>query len=672
MQTIELYIEGQRVDMFKDESISITQSIQNVKDISKIFTDFTKTFSVPASKVNNKIFKHYYNFDIQNGFDGRTKKDAVIELNTLPFRNGKIKLEGVDLKNNIPHTYKITFFGSTVTLKDLLGEDKLQSLDLTSYNQVYNAEEVRVSLFKDPASNDVIVPLITHTQRLFYGASNDHTDGNLHWHSGDGSNYHGVLYSDLKYAIRVDAVIQAIATKYNLTFSDDFFNSSNEHYYNLFLWLHRKKGAVENVSGINQSIISAWDTTSLGDTLTQMISNTTLRVSGDINRYDNYGLSLTSTTTSTYRVSLQKDGVEVYNTGNVTGSVTIEQTDFTIEQGDYTAIIESESNILFSQIEWDIEYRTIGGVVENDTYTITAYTFISQFDFLINQQIPEMKTIDFLTGIFKMFNLTAYVDKNSEEIIIDTLDGYYKNYYYNYNFYDITKYIDVNKSSVNVALPYREINFKYDGTKTFLSSRHTQLFGKEWSKSSYVGDEKLDGGIYDIKLPFEHLKYERLLDVSGNTTTIQYGYFVDDNEDSYFDKPLLFYPILQTGGTAISFLNSESSKARLTSYNIPSNSVSINSGTNKKNINFYNEVNEYTFDNAFTDTLFEVFYKKYITNVFNKSNRITKVTAYLPLRILLNYTLADRFKINGKTYKINSINTNLETGKSELELLNEL
>ena len=57
MQKLQLYIEGQRVDLFKDETVSITQTIQNVKDISKIFTTFTKTFSVPASKVNNKLFK---------------------------------------------------------------------------------------------------------------------------------------------------------------------------------------------------------------------------------------------------------------------------------------------------------------------------------------------------------------------------------------------------------------------------------------------------------------------------------------------------------------------------------------------------------------------------------------------------------------------------------------
>ena len=79
MQKLQLYIEGQRLDLFDDETISLTQSIQNVRDIAKIFTDFSKTFTLPASKNNNKIFKHYYNYDIDNGFDARTKKDAIIE-----------------------------------------------------------------------------------------------------------------------------------------------------------------------------------------------------------------------------------------------------------------------------------------------------------------------------------------------------------------------------------------------------------------------------------------------------------------------------------------------------------------------------------------------------------------------------------------------------------------
>ena len=260
MQQTQLYINNQRVEMFDETNLSITDSIQNVKDISKVFTSYSQSFSVPASKSNNKIFKHYYNKDIDGGFDGRVKSPARLELNYIPFKQGYIKLEGVDLSNNNPNRYRITFFGDVITLKDLLGDDKLQSLNLSDYDELYDDFSIRNALSADPETNDVIVPLITHTKRLFYDSSSVHAhddllSGNLYFQSGSGHN-HGVKWSDLKYAIRVDAIVQAISSKYGLGFSNDFFNSSNEHYYNLFMWLHRKKGSVENSSGVNTTLFS--------------------------------------------------------------------------------------------------------------------------------------------------------------------------------------------------------------------------------------------------------------------------------------------------------------------------------------------------------------------------------------------------------------------------------
>ncbi len=118
MQKLQLYISGTRVDLFKDESVSITQSIQNVKDIAKIFTDFTKTFTLPASKTNNILFRHYYNFDIAvNSFDARNKVSASIELNNIPFKKGTIRLQGVDLKKINFMLTRLLFLARLSTLK---------------------------------------------------------------------------------------------------------------------------------------------------------------------------------------------------------------------------------------------------------------------------------------------------------------------------------------------------------------------------------------------------------------------------------------------------------------------------------------------------------------------------------------------------------------------------
>jgi len=248
MQKLQLYIDNQRIELFKDESVSLTQTIQNIRDISKIFTDFSKSFTIPASKTNNKIFKHYYNFDITGGFDGRKKVAARLELNTIPFRNGKIKLDDVQMRNNKAYAYKITFFGNIVNLKDLLGEDKLVSLtSLNSYNYVYNSANNLTYLQADPTANDFVIPLISHTDRWYYDSTGGTDGNNQNLANTTGSSpYEGVYWNMIKPALRVSEIISAIESKYGLTFSTDFFTSSNANYNDLFLWLHRKKGVAKS------------------------------------------------------------------------------------------------------------------------------------------------------------------------------------------------------------------------------------------------------------------------------------------------------------------------------------------------------------------------------------------------------------------------------------------
>ena len=91
---------------------------------------------------------------------------------------------------------------------------------------------------------------------------------------------------------------------------------------------------------------------------------------------------------------------------------------------------------------------------------------------------------------------------------------------------------------------------------------------------------------------------------------------------------------------------------------------------NQNYIHFQVETNEYTDTTQFTDTLFDDYYTNYISDVFNNDRRLTKVKAYLPLKIIYNLELNDRVSIGNQEYIINSLTTNLINGKSDIELLN--
>jgi len=130
----------------------------------------------------------------------------------------------------------------------------------------------------------------------------------------------------------------------------------------------------------------------------------------------------------------------------------------------------------------------------------------------------------------------------------------------------------------------------------------------------------------------------------------------------------LFYPIRITSGDSLGMRTSTANVAGSTSYIIPSNTTDLSSDA--QTLNFESELDEY--NNAeLENTLFETYYKTYISDVFDSKNRLTKVSAFLPAKLLIKLTLADRLIINERKYKINSITTNMKNGRSEIELLND-
>ena len=254
----------ERIDFFGFESIELNSTVQDVRDISKIFTDYSQSFSVPASGKNNKIFKHYYNTMLDNGFDARIKQRAEIYLNGMIFKVGYIRLSKAILKGGRPHSYKVTFFGGLSTLSNVLGKDKLSDLTaLDVYNHdydestVYNGFTTGLGLvgtsMATSTNRDIIYPAISSDAHWYYDSTastapvtyNQGLSRNL-YNSGGTSTY-GISYVDLKPAIKVSNIIDAISDKYaSLNFSGDFFGSNE--FNNLYMLLHNNKGVLSPTS----------------------------------------------------------------------------------------------------------------------------------------------------------------------------------------------------------------------------------------------------------------------------------------------------------------------------------------------------------------------------------------------------------------------------------------
>ena len=625
-------------------------------------------------------------------------------------------MQGVELKNNLAHTYKITFFGNTINLKDILGDAQLSSLAFNGLNKSYKFTEIRDALspLAISDSDKIIAPFITHTNRLIYDSSShpvydpEATTNNLFAHTG--TTHNGVAWNQFKYAIRVQQIINEIQFRYpSIQFSDDFFNdTSNEKFYNLFMWLHRKSGDVEPATQVEVIYTKLEDLISTNTQVVSSVSGGVVFVSASQSNNEfatsiRLKLNPSASTPNIYSYQVIKNGGEIITQGNeVSGNINVNITSDSNFRNNSSYLIQFSSplGIEFNagDIEVEINYRILNppfpSTSGKDTYENNATVTIDanpDFQFVIAEQIPKMKIIDFLSGLFNMFNLTAYVDSTGT-IVVRTLDSYYAA---STQVYNIDQYLDTTKSTVDIALPFKEINFSYKGLGTFLAKQFNQLTNSGWGSLSY----SLDGEIFDtpseaykIELPFEHMQFERLYDAnttltSTTPTAIQYGYSVNENQQPYIGEPLLFYPIVKTaistsGGQKPRIRDTQSTDvADLDQFIIPSNSLeTLPTTSGKINIHFQNELNEYLAnqptgtDNAdeFTDTLFETEYKEYIQDVFNTSRRLVKFTAYLPMKVYYNLQLNDLIEVGQSRYKINSMKTDLTTGKTEFELLNTI
>jgi hypothetical protein len=228
-------LEYSRLELFNDEKITVSSTIQNISDISKIFTDFSQGFTIPCSPINNAIFQHFYQNDVDATIDYQNRYNAYIEVDTILFRRGKIQLEKTNLKNGKPDSYSVTFYGAGVSLKDYFNEDKLSQLDYSTLDHDYTNQEVfdRVTIDSSVTDYDVRYPLISSNRVWQFSGSTALPNANVpSWYDNSPNNHNDInhasgeiVYTELFPAVRVASIFDLIESQYGITFNGLFLLS---------------------------------------------------------------------------------------------------------------------------------------------------------------------------------------------------------------------------------------------------------------------------------------------------------------------------------------------------------------------------------------------------------------------------------------------------------------
>jgi len=681
----------QRLDLFKDEKISITSQIGNANDIGKLYTDYTQTFSIPASKNNNQILSHWYESSIDNGFDHRMRYDAFIEVNTHRFKDGTIQLEKADKKDGFIESYSVTFYGNLVQLKDVIKDDKLNTLDYTSLNHTYNSGSIsdRI-LFNNPISGgpdyNVRYPLIGNAFKYEYQTGSVTNDITL--------STGAIKWNELFPAIKLSSIFSFIQAKYGVTFTGSFFNLNQWKKLHLYL-----KNAL-SMSEITQRFkmdYSSIVTTSpfvafpefnlTTDTLTSSWSFVPSNAVGDIYIYINITVTpLSGFTTIPYSVFCYRDGELYRSFTNLTGTRTVRgeevrrRTDGSTHK--YTFSFSSAQTMNFTS---EVILQRCYGTPPGGAQTITRSKAISGTLSTINNidivnYIPDIKTIDFLTGIIKTFNLMI-IPKPNNTYEFAPLEMFYNAG----KTLDITEYTYENEMSINKPKLFKSINFTYEESKNILNDQFKSLYGNAYGDLIYKSERITENATYDIKLPFENVLFE----VPTQGKLFQTATLIDKDLKPYIPKPMLIYMsgrvTALTGSDRIYLTASSGSPTTLVNYQRFSNEYdNMPTDVNHAQLmtmNFGNEQSSWLNELA-PQGLYYRHYKNFIDNLYDIKTRMVKVKALLPASLLgstvtngagipLGIALNDRLVIRNKRYIINSFTSDLTTGETDFELLTD-
>ena len=660
---VQIYIEGERLELFNDEKISVNSTVQNIADISKVFTDFSQSFTVPATPHNNAIFEHFYANETNGTLNYHLRRDAFIEIDLNSFRTGKIQLEKSEIKNLATDSYTITFYGDVTTLKDRFGEDKLSQLDYSAYTHPYTGGEV-LNRVADLAMNyDIRYPLISSKRVWQYNEPTTPLD-NIDTNTGR------IFYNELFPAIKVARIFDVLEATYGVTFLGSWLQT--ERFEELFLLLKN----AEKFTNLTPSVrldITAESNASYFDDIYSVANDTATYTYQDTETGDGehfmYMDIQSISTPCTYYIDAYRNGVLA---GTYTGTTT--QTIYWgnvlnvqgVNETFYFEVRANTSVTIGIQLRNEFKHLVTVDPLTGAQALYTSYqdatcaNTVLVGDLNIALNMPDIKVSDFFSGIIKQFNLTCY-PISPTQFYLEPLEDWYAR---GIN-YDITKYVTTDSIDIARIPLYKKIKFSYQKSESFMNNEFLGFFNRSYGDLENAFE--YDGGEFSIQTPFENMLFNKF---SG--TEIQVGYALKDepNFEPYVPKPVLLYYNGMVNINAADFKFDDGAIIwNVGDYALFGQDI-VENGVNYS-LNWGLEVSSF-YQSIISNSLYQTYYSNILNNMYDRKNRLTTVKCVLPISVLTQLKLNDKLIIRDKRYIINEMKTELTSGETTFTLIYDL
>lgn len=684
---IELFIEGQPVDINENFSTLINYAIDDIREFGTKNSNVSKTITLPGTKRNNSLFGNIFNVSGSNDYDPSLPNiginfNAAVAASAYLFQDNIQIVKGVVqmmeiIKDNGFIEYEVFITGELGGFAAKMGNKKLEDLDFSANNHTYSIANILASWNNASQGNGYYYPLID------YGAVS--------------SNKHDFIYKTFRPAMFVREYIDKIFALAEYTYDCALFNTT------------RFKSAIipsnlKSVFTSSQDLIrvSNPDPSTFASTSTpfDQVTFTTQDLSAAVTTTDgityNYiGLqtlqvTVTATLYGTYRGSTEYE-LGIYKNGSLIGGATVPPSEF--GSSFYKTITvdltlnTSDSFYIAGQADpgVDINYETVYSVGSGFTLlSSTAELIEAGIGDTVDMNVNLPKNYlqkDFISSIVKLFNLYIFEDPMNDKVLqIKPFVDFYS------GAASIDWSLKLDRASPIRIKPMSELNARYyefnmkadnDYYNELYKKRYNQSYGSLLYDSEYEFAkevEKVDlifAGTPLVGYTGEDKVYPTIFKRSGDT--------VGSGEESIDCVIRIMLAKKITGVTSYNIYDTNGSTvlSTQTAYGYAGHFDNPDAPANDIQFGVPKELFYSVPSGAINVNQFNVYWSSYMAEITDKDSRLLTGTFKLNYKDIFNLDFSSFIYVDGVKYRLNKIidfnATNEDTCKVELlKIINEV
>jgi hypothetical protein len=431
---LRLTLADNDIELYQNEPVNLSYQFSDLQEINASRSNFSQTFRVPLTGKNQDYFGAVNELGIIPTWNPKTKVKAELSYNTIPIMRGFAQVKNVYIQKGKYADVELVVFGETADLSRDVGDGMLTDVNLSAFNHSLTATNIALSWAGGLSSANIRYGIVDKWRN--WTSETIWSTTNLLEH-GDFTPY-----------FRASKLFETILTEAGYTYDSTFFGSNLD---DLYLLLNRGNrspipvdadqpaanvfeiGLSANVtksSNSFESITNFVETAPFFDAGGNVASGAfvppyrayytfVVYVKGVISHL-NEGITMrlasgASTFLATIIDNVQGGEFNSETYAITTAPILLDSTDSVTLQ---YALTNSGHTVEFTGTN-ALGAGGTGFAVTEITDPLSGQTVD------IAGNMPEMKKIDFISGLQKMFNLVFIPDRNnSKHLYIEPLGNY--------------------------------------------------------------------------------------------------------------------------------------------------------------------------------------------------------------------------------------------------------